>query len=163
MVAGEQLQAPLEIEPAIARELVRLRIATLIDVRQPTELELEGAIDGAELIPLFDLKKLLGHTLTAEEQEILDCDAPSGKDVQRFITTINRLHHQKGHVLLCLCNSGQRSLHAAELMRLVGYDRAFSVSGGIRKWRGLETQSPPQDDAAVTSPSPDSPSANRRN
>lgn len=132
-------QTPLEIEPAIARELVRLRIATVIDVRQPMELELEGKVDGAELIPLFDLKKLLGHTLTAEEQEILDCDAPSGNDVQRFIATINRLHYQKGNVLLCLCNSGKRSLHAAELLRLVGYERAFSVSGGVREWRALES------------------------
>ncbi|MHB8253740.1 MAG: rhodanese-like domain-containing protein [Acidiferrobacter sp.] len=127
---------PLEITPAAASEIVRLRIATLIDVRQPAELELDGPVEEAESVPLFDLKKLLGHTLTEEEQEILDCDAPTAKDARFFLSMINR-HHQHGNVLLCLCHSGKRSLHAAQLLRSMGYERAFSIAGGVRAWHEL--------------------------
>ena len=48
---------PLEIRPETAQEIIRLKIATLIDVRQPTEIELEGEIPEAESVPLFDLKR----------------------------------------------------------------------------------------------------------
>lgn len=128
---------PLEIAAPVAKAIVALRIASLIDVRQPMELELEGSVEGAESVPLFDLKKLLGHALTEAEQEVLDADAPTVKDVRFFLSTINRHHYQKGNVLLCLCNSGMRSLHAAELLRSMGYERAFSVAGGFRAWREL--------------------------
>ena len=128
---------PLEIRPETAHEIVQLKIATLIDVRQPTELELEGEIAEAESVPLFDLKKILGHKLTEEEQEILDCDLPTEKDARLFLSIINKHHYQKGNVLLCLCNSGKRSLHAAQLLRSMGYERAYSVAGGVRAWREL--------------------------
>lgn len=128
-------EAPLEVNVPCAKELIRLKIATLVDVRQPAELEVEGTVEGAESIPLFDFKKLLGHNLSDEEQEILDCDVPTTKDVQFFLSLINRCHYRHGNVLLCLCNSGKRSLIAAELLRSIGYARAYSVSGGVREWR----------------------------
>lgn len=138
MVTATPDQDPaLEITPPVAKEIVRLKIATLIDVRQPAELELEGTLDEAESVPLFDLKKLLGHRLTEEEQEILDCDTPTAKDARFFLAMINKHHYQQGNVLLCLCNSGKRSLHAAQLLRSLGYERAFSVMGGVRAWREL--------------------------
>ncbi len=138
MVAVKPTQEPpLEISAETANEIVRLRIATLIDVRQPTELELEGEVPDAESVPLFDLKKILGHKLTEEEQEILDCDLPTPRDARLFLSIINKHHYQKGNVLLCLCNSGKRSLHAAQLLRSMGYDRAYSVRGGVRAWREL--------------------------
>ena len=131
-----QLRAPpLEIAVTLAQELIRLQIAILIDVRQPVELELEGRVEDAECVPLFNLKKVLGHVLNAEEQEVLDSDAPTPTDVQMFLAVMNRHHYQKGNALLCLCNSGKRSLHAAELLRAIGYARAFSVAGGVRAWR----------------------------
>ncbi len=130
-------EPPLEIKPEIALELVRLKIATLIDVRQPVEHELEGEVAEAESVPLFDLKKLLGHKLTEDEQEMLDCDLPTARDARLFLSIINKHHYQKGNVLLCLCNSGKRSLHAAQLLRSMGYERAYSITGGVRAWREL--------------------------
>lgn len=126
-----------EVRASLAKELLSLQIATLIDVRQPFELEIEGRVEGAERVPLFNLKKLLGHVLNAEEQEILDADVPTPRDVQTFLATMNRYHYQEGNVLLCLCNSGKRSLRAAHLLRSIGYSRAFSVEGGVRVWRSL--------------------------
>ncbi|MHB1528740.1 MAG: rhodanese-like domain-containing protein [Acidiferrobacteraceae bacterium] len=137
-MAVKKDMVPYEVEAPIARELLRLQIATLIDVRQPIELELEGRVTGAECIPLFSLKKLLGHVLTEDEQEVLDSDIPTDSDVQGFLMTMNQHHYQQGNVLLCLCNSGKRSLHAAHLLRSMGYVRAFSVQGGVRTWRTLD-------------------------
>lgn len=126
---------PLAVSAALAQSLLHLQVAVLIDVRQPVELELEGRVAGAECVPLFNLKKVLGHALNAEEQEVLDSDTPTPTDVQMFLAVMNRQHYEKGNALLCLCNSGKRSLHAAQLLRSIGYERAFSVEGGVRAWR----------------------------
>ncbi|MCK7491784.1 MAG: rhodanese-like domain-containing protein [Comamonadaceae bacterium] len=49
-----------------------------------------------------------------------------------FFTMINQLHHAHEHLLLCICNSGRRSLTAASLLRSLGYPKALSVAGGFR-------------------------------
>ena len=77
----------------------------------------------------------LGHRLNAEEQELLDADEPSAKDIISFLGAINRHHYQSDNVILCLCISGRRSLHAVEILRSINYDRCFSVAGGVRAWR----------------------------
>lgn len=128
-------QASLEISLSTALEIVSLNLGTLIDVRQAFETELEGSIPGAIPLPLFHVKKLLGHKLNEEEQEILDSDAPEAGDIQTFFTQVNQLHYSKSQLLLCMCNSGRRSLHAAKLLRELGYDHAYSVRGGYREFR----------------------------
>ncbi|MEW5791656.1 MAG: rhodanese-like domain-containing protein [Pseudomonadota bacterium] len=133
--ASQQPQADLEIGLSTALELVRLNLGVFIDVRQAFETELEGAIPGAVLLPLFHVKKLLGHRLNEEEQEILDSDVPDEVDVQTFFMRVNQLHYARSQLLFCLCNSGRRSLHAARLLRELGYDKAYSVRGGFREYR----------------------------
>ena len=123
---------PIEISVLTALELNRLNLACLIDVRQRFELEIEGEIDGAYSLPLFKFKHLLGHALTQEEQEILDEDSPGMEDIQNFLTMINDLHNVKDCIVVCVCNSGKRSINAARLLRLLGYNRAFSLIGGYR-------------------------------
>jgi rhodanese-related sulfurtransferase len=124
--------AMLEISVPTAIELIRLKLACLIDVRQKFELEMEGEIPGACSLPLFRFKQLLGHTMTEDEHELLDGDTPDSLDVQHFLKNINRLHYTKDCILLCYCNSGRRSLHAARLLRSLGYERGFSLAGGYR-------------------------------
>lgn len=122
----------LEISVATALELIRLKLVCLIDVRQKFELEVESEIPGACSLPLFKFKQLLGHEMTEDEHELLDGDTPDKLDVQHFLTNINRLHYTKDCILLCYCNSGRRSLHAARLLRSLGYERGFSLAGGYR-------------------------------
>jgi rhodanese-related sulfurtransferase len=122
----------LEISVPTALELIRLKLVCLIDVRQKFELELEGEIPGACSLPLFRFKQLLGHQMTEEEHEVLDGDEPDSLDVQHFLSNINRLHYTKECIMLCFCNSGRRSLHAARLLRSLGYERGFSLAGGYR-------------------------------
>ena len=122
----------LEISVPTTLELIGLKLVCLIDVRQKFELEVEREISGACSLPLFRFKQLLGHQMTEDEHELLDGDTPDTLDVQHFLTNINRLHYTKDCILLCYCNSGRRSLHAARLLRSLGYERAFSLAGGYR-------------------------------
>ena len=135
--------AHLEISLASALELCRLGLATMIDIRQSFEIEMKGAIPETVHIPMFEVKLMLGHTLTDDEQDALDTGKPSAMDVQDFFTTINRLHHAHDNVLLIVCNSGRRSLYAARLLRSMGYPKALSVAGGFQAWKKLPAQAAP--------------------
>lgn len=133
----------LEISLGSALELCSLGLATMIDIRQSFEIELKGAIPGTVHVPLFEVKRLLGHALSEDEQDILDAGQPKDIDVQTFFTTINRLHHAHDHLLLCVCNSGRRSVAAAELLRSLGYPKALSVAGGFLAWKKLQSAQQP--------------------
>lgn len=128
----------LEVSLATSLELCQLGLATMIDIRQSFEIELKGPIPGTVHVPLFEVKRLLGHALSEDEQDILDAGRPKDMDVQSFFTTINRLHHAHDHLLLCICNSGRRSLAAATLLRSLGYPKALSVAGGFQAWKKLQ-------------------------
>ena len=122
----------LEITVPTALELIRLKLVCLVDVRQKFELEIEGEIPGACSLPLFRFKQLLGHEMSEDEHELLDGDTPDSLDVKHFISNINRMHYTKDCILLCYCNTGRRSMHAARLLRSLGYERGFSLAGGYR-------------------------------
>jgi rhodanese-related sulfurtransferase len=133
----------LEISLAGATELSQLGLGTLIDIRQAFEVEMKGAIPDTVHIPLFEVKQMLGHALSEDEQFALDTGKPSAIDVQDFFTTINRLHHAHDNVLLFVCNSGRRSLYAARLLRSMGYAKALSVAGGFQAWKQQQAPDKP--------------------
>jgi hypothetical protein len=74
-------RAALEISLPTAMELCRLGLATMIDIRQSFEIEMKGGIPDTVHIPMFEVKLMLGHTLTEDEQDILDAGEP--KDTGR--------------------------------------------------------------------------------
>jgi len=131
-------QTLLEITLPAAMELCRLGLATMIDIRQSFEIEMKGAIPGTVHIPMFEVKVMLGDTLTEDEQDILDAGQPKDMDAKTFFTMINQLHHARDNLLLCICNSGRRSLTAASLLRSLGYPKALSVAGGFQAWKKLQ-------------------------
>ena len=132
-------RATLEITLPTAMELCRLGLATMIDIRQSFEIEMKGAIPDTVHIPMFEVKRMLGDSLTEDEQDVLDAGQPKDMDAKSFFTMINRLHHARDHLLLCICNSGRRSLTAASLLRSLGYPKALSVAGGFQAWNKLQT------------------------
>jgi rhodanese-related sulfurtransferase len=140
---SEEERAQLEVSLPTALELCRLGLGTLIDIRQTFEIEMKGAIPDTVHIPLFEVKRMLGHVLSEDEQDILDAGKPKDMDVMSFFTMINQLHHGRDHLLLCICNSGRRSLAAASLLRRMGYDKALSVAGGFQAWKKLQQTAPP--------------------
>ncbi len=128
----------IEISLPTALELCTLGLATLIDIRQSFEIEMKGGIPGSVHIPMFEVKVMLGDALTEDEQEVLDAGQPKEIDAKSFFTMINRLHHARDHLLLCICNSGRRSLSAASILRSLGYPKALSVAGGFQAWKKLQ-------------------------
>lgn len=134
----DSAQKALEISLPSALELCQLGLATLIDIRQSFEIDMKGAIPGAVHIPMFEVKRMLGDTLTDDEQDILDAGEPKDIDAKTFFTMINHLHHSHDHLLLCVCNSGRRSLTAAAMLRSLGYPKALSVAGGFQAWKKLQ-------------------------
>lgn len=138
----EAERANLEVTLPTALELCRLGLATMIDIRQSFEIEMKGAIPDTVHIPMFEVKLMLGDTLTEDEQDILDAGKPKDIDAKTFFTMINRLHHARDHLLLCVCNSGRRSLTAASLLRSLGYPKALSVAGGFQAWKKMHALPP---------------------
>ncbi|MBL0089659.1 MAG: rhodanese-like domain-containing protein [Ideonella sp.] len=130
----------LEISLPAAMELCQLGLGTMVDIRQLFEIELKGGIPGTVHIPLYEVMQMLGHPLTADEQEALDCGEPADIDARGFFTTINQLHHVRDHIVLIICNSGRRSLYAARMLRNMGYGKALSVGGGFQAWKKLQAQ-----------------------
>lgn len=130
--------AALEVTLPTALELAKLGLATLIDIRQSFEIEMKGAIPGTVHIPLFEVKVMLGHSLTEDEQDILDAGEVKDMDAKSFFTMINQLHHARDNLLLCICNSGRRSISAASILRGLGYPKALSVAGGFQAWKKLQ-------------------------
>ena len=137
-IASGDDNSQLEVSLPTALELAQLGLGTVIDIRQSFEIEMKGAIPGALHIPLFEVKVMLGHNLTEDEQDILDAGTPKDIDVKSFFTMINQLHHARDNLLLCICNSGKRSLSAASMLRSLGYPKALSVSGGFLAWKKLQ-------------------------
>jgi rhodanese-related sulfurtransferase len=135
-------RASLEVTLPTAIELCRLGLATMIDIRQSFEIEMKGSIPDTVHIPMFEVKLMLGDTLTEDEQDILDAGKPKDIDAKTFFTMINRLHHARDHLLLCICNSGRRSLTAASMLRSLGYPKALSVAGGFQAWKKLQAPTP---------------------
>jgi len=139
----DEERAALEVSLPTALELCRLGLGTLVDIRQTFEIEMKGAMPDTVHIPLFEVKRMLGHALSEDEQDILDAGQPKDMDVMSFFTMINQLHHGRDHLLLCVCNSGRRSLAAAALLRQMGYGKALSVAGGFQAWKKLQQAAPP--------------------
>lgn len=79
----------------------------LIDCRRPDEWNL-CRINGAVLMPLSDLPNL--------REQIEDHLGRANRDIV--------IH----------CHHGRRSLQAAAILRQMGFDRAFSMAGGIDLW-----------------------------
>lgn len=146
--ANPAQRAQLEITLPTALELCDLGLATLIDIRQSFEIDLKGAIPDTVHVPMCEVKRMLGQTLSEDEQDILDAGRPKDVDVATFFTMINKLHHGHDHLLLCICNSGRRSLAAAALLRSLGYPKALSVAGGFQAWKKLQAQAVPPAPAA---------------
>lgn len=150
-----QERATLEMTLPTALELCRLGLATMIDIRQSFEIEMKGTIPDSVHIPMFEVKLMLGDSLTEDEQDILDAGKPKEIDAKSFFTMINRLHHARDHLLLCICNSGRRSLTAASMLRSLGYPKALSVAGGFQAWKKLQlAAAAPQPVAPMESEAP---------
>jgi rhodanese-related sulfurtransferase len=77
----------------------------LLDVREPIELAMGGAIEGACNIPVRRLKQQLDAL-------------PKTKDAE----------------IVCVCQSGSRSLEAAHFLQQQGYSNVMNLTDGTSGW-----------------------------
>ncbi|WP_414039868.1 rhodanese-like domain-containing protein [Acidithiobacillus sp. M4-SHS-6] len=94
-----------EVDPKTAVQLINHEEAVVIDVREQNEWA-KGHLPGARHIPLGDLSKYM-------------------KDLEKH----------RGHHVICQCASGMRSARAAASLKKAGFDKIYSLKGGISAWR----------------------------
>ena len=83
--------------------------------RAHIEARYEFCEDMAQM--LVDPARTKLFELGVTEQDVLDAGQPSDLDAKDFFSMVNDLHHVQDHIVLCICNSGRRSLTAASLLR----------------------------------------------
>jgi glyoxylase-like metal-dependent hydrolase (beta-lactamase superfamily II)/rhodanese-related sulfurtransferase len=107
--AQRVVQPGEKIRNITVRELYELlgagRKPLLLDVREPVELAVAGAIEGVLNIPVKSLREKL-HAL------------PEDKSTE----------------IVCLCQSGSRSVEAAHVLQQKGYGNIMNLSGGTSAW-----------------------------
>ena len=93
------------LEAHQAVHLMNREKAVVIDVCQPEEFA-QGHVTGARNIPLAQLEALLPQTVK-----------------------------NKSTPVILVCQVGARSARATALARKLGYEKAQSLSGGLKAWR----------------------------
>lgn len=95
----------------------------ILDIREPSELDSDGAVDGAILIPRGLLEA--------------QADPDTGKGHDALVA----MRHSEGCVHV-LCASGARATLAADTLRTMGYN-AKVIEGGLGGWKvaGLPVKS----------------------
>ncbi|PKY10695.1 sulfurtransferase [Acidithiobacillus marinus] len=94
-----------EVDAKAAVQLINHEEAVVIDVREQNEWA-QGHLPGARHIPLGDLPKYM-----------------------------KELEKHRGHHVICQCASGMRSARAAASLKKAGFDKIYSLKGGIGAWR----------------------------
>jgi rhodanese-related sulfurtransferase len=85
-------------------QLRQSRDALIVDVRNPDEWATTGVLPGATLIPLPEFEQRAPRELS------------------------------KDRPIYVICNSGNRSRAASDILIKLGYKHVFNIDGGIQAW-----------------------------
>ncbi len=90
--------------------------------------QVKTKLDAGESFTLLDVR---------EESEFAKDRLPGAVHLGKGIIErdIERLHPEIGTELVLYCGGGFRSALAADALQKMGYERVFSMDGGIRGWR----------------------------
>ena len=90
--------------------------------------QVKTKLDAGESFALLDVR---------EESEFAKDRLPGAVHLGKGIIErdIERLHPEIGTELVLYCGGGFRSALAADALQKMGYERVFSMDGGIRGWR----------------------------
>jgi rhodanese-related sulfurtransferase len=111
LLSGAMLLIPMirgggaGVTPGQAVQLINREKAVVVDVCEPAEYQ-AGHVGGARNIPLGQLKEKLPVAVK-----------------------------NKATPLVLVCASGIRSNRAAAIARKLGYEKAQSLTGGLKSWR----------------------------
>ena len=109
--------SPEEVHAAVERG----DVLRLVDVRQPWEYE-SHRIAGALLLPLGDLPGAVQH----RDQAML----PLG-DLPRRAAALD-----PAEAVICICEHGVRSRHAADFLAALGFSNVATMTGGMAQYLG---------------------------
>jgi len=118
----EQARRGLDrVDPAAASEAVRAG-ATLIDIRADSQIEADGVIPGALVIP----------------RNVLEWRLDPASDHRHALAP------QLDDRVILMCNEGYQSSLAAATLQQLGFARATDLDGGFQAWRaaGLPVEGP---------------------
>lgn len=90
--------------------------------------QVKTKLDAGESFALLDVR---------EESEFAKDRLPGAVHLGKGIIErdIEKLHPEIGTELVLYCGGGFRSALAADALQKMGYERVFSMDGGIRGWR----------------------------
>jgi rhodanese-related sulfurtransferase len=98
-------RAHKEVSPPEAVRLINREDALLLDVRESNELK-SGKINGAKHIALTVLRE-----------------------------RVSELARDHDRAIIVYCNSGARSAQASDILRKNGFQKLYSLKGGISAWQ----------------------------
>lgn len=104
-----------------------------------------GMPRGWRIDPEWEVSPRRARALMDDGAVLLDCRTPAEHATARIVGSLlvplnelkSRLSELRAHeerTVIVHCHHGQRSLRAAALLRSEGFDRVFSMAGGIELW-----------------------------
>ena len=109
----------------------------------PTETKEISIHDAAALIDQAEESFLLIDCREPDEYEICKIENSDLAPLSNFEMEIQTLFIDEEDQALIYCHHGGRSLRAVEILRGLGYQNTFSISGGIDKWaQEIDTELP---------------------
>ena len=114
---ADALQRVREIQPwDLSKRLASEQPPLVLDVREPTEFAL-ARIPGSINVP----RGVLEQACEWDYEE-----------------TVPELARRSPRSIVVVCRSGNRSILAADVMRLMGFDDVASLATGVRGWNDFE-------------------------
>ena len=98
-------------------------------------LPADGEIDPAQALEFIESGALLLDVREANERAAGTASSSIGMPPERFAEDLAAVGATPARVLITICASGRRSLHALDALRDLGYRNVASVRGGFQRWR----------------------------
>ena len=123
----------IEVLPAIAGGEIAVR--SFASWRSELQHDIPGVLPGEVAALMADSDLVIIDVRTA--QEWAQGHLPGAVHVDRgFLEQrIEMLVPNRAAPVLCYCQSGVRSLFAAQALTYLGYDRVHSLTGGVQRWK----------------------------
>lgn len=86
----------------------------IVDIRTPPEWRHLGIVPGSKMITFFDER--------------------GNYNINDFISKLNANGIKKGDDIIIICRSGNRSVHASNMITSRGFESVYNVKRGIKGW-----------------------------
>lgn len=127
MAKNIKKEKTMEVSSKKALAMIASGEAVVVDVRTDVEVFEFCRLDNAIHLPLARLQRLAG--LQADAAYLDESHKPIAMHELRALFEKN-----EDRCFLLLCQRGNRSYVATEILRLFGFHNTYSIEGGITEW-----------------------------